>query len=513
MDRPIFPTGWRDVAALVPDGATLAIAGSGGGLIEPDAVLAALEKSFLETGHPRDLTVVHALGIGDGRESGLTRLAHAGMVKRVIGGHWSWSPAMQKLARENLIEAYSLPAGIISTLLRESGAGRPGVITRTGLGTFVDPLLDGGRCNEAAQEALVERIRLDGRDYLRYKPLRIDVGIIRGSTVDVRGSLSLAEEAADLDVYAVALAAHNSGGIVIAQARARRDERMTPIRLARIPGVLVDAVVLAPEQRQTALGAHDPRLSGEVAPPAGVAASPPVLPVGLRRIIAERAVEEIGEARSVNFGFGIPGGIPAIARATGRPVRWCTVEQGIHNGELLDGPLFGTARDADAIVSSVDQFDFYGGGGIDVAFLGMGEMDAAGNVNVSRLGGDIVGPGGFIDITQSARKVVFCGAFEARGLEVEKIDGRVVVRQPGSQPKLVERVRHVTFSGAQAVENGQEVLYVTERAVFRLTPEGVALAEVAPGIDVRRDVLERMQFAPILPEAFGGTGNLLKAAV
>ncbi|HUG60751.1 MAG TPA: CoA-transferase [Methylomirabilota bacterium] len=497
MPGPSIIADTADVARRVPDGATLAISGSGGGLLEPDAILAALERSFLATGRPRDLTVVHALGIGDGRVTGLNRLAHEGMVRRVVGGHWSWSPGMQRLARENRIEAYSLPAGVISTLMRESGAGRPGVITRIGLGTFVDPLLDGGRCNARARDTLVERVEIAGETFLRYKPLKIDVGIVRGSHVDARGNLSLASEPADLDVYAVALAAHNTGGRVIAQVRERRDGPTLPLRLTRVPGILIDAVLVAPDQRQCAAFDYEPRLSGEARGGAGVFT--PALPTGIRRIVAERAMRELGAARSVNFGYGIPAGIPALLRHFGRADTWGTVEQGLHNGDMLDGPMFGAALDADAIVSSVDQFDFYAGGGIDAAFLGMGEMDGGGDVNVSRLGDDIVGPGGFIDITQSARKVVFCGAFEARGLAVDRMaDGALRILSPGAQRKLVDRVRHVTFSGAQARANGQEVLYVTERAVFRLGSDGVELVEIADGVDLQRDVLGRMGFVPRL---------------
>ncbi|MHB1303112.1 MAG: CoA-transferase [Acidiphilium sp.] len=497
MNGPEVLADWRAVAGLVPDGATVALSGSGGGLLEADAVLAALERSFLKTGHPRELTVVHALGIGDGKASGINRLAHEGMVKRVIGGHWSWSPAMQALAREEKIEAYSFPAGVISTLLRESGAGRPGVITRIGLGTFVDPLLDGGRCNARAKDTLVERLSIDGTDFLRYKPLKIDVAIIRSSFMDDRGNLSLAREPADLDVYAACLAAHNTGGRVIAQVKERMRGRVLPIRLARIPGILVDAVLVHPNQSQSAIGDYDPHLSGEAE---SMAASNNglAIPAGIRRIIAERAMREIGHARSVNFGYGIPGGIPALMKTSGRRIGWATVEQGLHNGDMLDGAMFGTARDADSIVSSVDQFDFFAGGGIDIAFLGMGEMDRDGNVNVSKLGDNLVGPGGFIDITQSARKVVFCGAFEARGLDAALEGGRLAIRAHGSQPKLVDRVRHVTFSGKQAIANGQQVLYVTERAVFRLSAAGVELIELTPGVELRRDVLSRMAFEPIM---------------
>jgi acyl CoA:acetate/3-ketoacid CoA transferase len=489
------------IAERVPDGATVALTGSGI-FLEADEIFAALERRFLETGHPRGLSIVHALGIGDGRGSGLGRFAHEGMVRRVIGGHWSWSPAMQRLARDNRIAAYSFPAGAISTLLREIGAGRPGLFTRIGLGTFADPRMDGGRINAAATESLVELVEFDGREWLRYRPIKIDVAIVRGTSVDPRGNVSLAREPCDLDAYSVALAARNSGGVVLAQVEEQLAGRVLPARLARIPGALVDAVLVAPGARKTYLSGYDPHVSGEapVDPAAPVVLQPE--PQGLRRRIAERALAEIprraeGRPVSVNFGFGIPGGVPALAQRAG-VAYWGTVEQGIHNGALFDGPMFGAARDAESIVPSVDQFDFYSGGGIDVAFLGMGEMDGRGDVNVSLMGGTLVGPGGFVDITQTARKVVFCGAFEAKGLEVAEADGRLTIVSPGAVPKLVGRVAHVTFSGAQALRNGQEVLYVTERAVFRLEPDGVALVEISPGIDVGRDVLARMGFRPRL---------------
>jgi acyl CoA:acetate/3-ketoacid CoA transferase len=399
------------------------------------------------------------------------------------------------MARDEVIEAYALPGGVISTLLREIGAGRPGLITHVGLGTFADPEFGGGRCNARSRDSLVERIQLDGRTYLRYRPFRVDVGVIRGSVADPDGNLSTRHEAADMDAYAVALAAHNSGGRVIAQVRERSDSAFVPARQVRVPGVLVDDVVVVPDQRQCAVSDYDPAISGEARP----GDEPAVFdtPEGLRRIIAQRAVREFAPGLSVNFGYGIPGGIPGILAERGLiGSYWGSVEQGIHNGRLMDGVMFGAARYPQAIVSSVDQFDFFSGGGIDVAFLGMGEMDAAGNVNVSQLGDTLVGPGGFVDITQGAKKVVFCGAFEARGLSVEAENGALRIRAPGQVPKLVERVRHITFSGAQARERGQEVLYITERAVFRLQPEGVELIELADGVDLHRDLLDRMGFAP-----------------
>ncbi len=494
---------WMEAADAVEqifDGATIALASNGGGVLEPDAVLAKLEQRFLESGHPRELTVVHALGIGDGKGSGLGRLAHPGMVRRVIGGHWSWAPGMQRLAKDEAIEAYSFPAGVISTLLREIGAGRPGLVTHVGLRTFVDPRIDGGKINGRATEDLVELIELDGREYLRYKPFKVDFAIVRGSSADERGNVTLRHEPADLDVYSAALAAHNSGGRVIVQVKERAPDGYVPARLVRIPGILVNTLVETPGQVQCVVADDDPALSGEALSAIGEGFYE--IPTGIRHIVAARAAQELHEGQSANFGFGIPGGIPAILAEQGRlGTFWGSVEQGIHNGAMLDGPMFGTARNADAILSSVDQFDFYSGGGVDVTFLGMGEMDGDGNINVSKLGASVVGPGGFIDITQGARKIVFCGTFEAKGLQVEQVGARVSIVSPGSVPKLVGRVQHITFSGEQARIAGQEVLYVTERAVFRLEPDGVRLIEVAPGIDVERDVLARMTFRPLVDEA------------
>jgi acyl CoA:acetate/3-ketoacid CoA transferase len=487
-----------DVAAGIANGATVAICGSGT-LLEPDALLSAIEHSFLTTGHPRDLTIVHALGIGDGQGSGLERLAHKGLVRKVIGGHWSWSAKMQGLARDNEIAAYTLPAGVIMTLMREIGAGRPGLITHIGLGTFADPAVNGGRCNESAVETIVERIEIDGLPYLRYKPFKVDVALVRGSVADPSGNITLAHEAADLDAYALALAAHNSGGKVYVQVRELSEAPFVPARMVRIPGVLVDEVVHVPDQRQCLVADYDPQISGECLPASEAVEAP--LAEDIRRIIAQRAADEFKSGMSLNFGFGIPAGIPSLLAERGlQDQYWGTIEQGIHNGRMMGGAMFGAARFPQAIVTSLDQFDFYSGGGVDLAFLGMGEMDQFGNVNVSSLGGRLVGPGGFVDITQGARKVVFCGAFEAKGLQVARHGTELEIAQVGEVPKLVAQVSHITFSGPQALLAGKEVLYVTERAVFRLVEGGVELIEVAQGVDVQRDVLDRMAFKPLVGE-------------
>lgn len=490
------PKDTRAVAEMIPNDATIALSGSGGGLLEADYLLRALENRFLETGEPNNLTLIHALGIGDGKGSGVGRFAHKGMVRRVIGGHWSWAPRMQKLARDNEIEAYSLPAGIIQTLFREVGAGRPGVITSTGLGTFVDPLHGGGKCNSSAVEDIVERVHFGGKEMLWYKPFKVDVAIACGSSVDPNGNIAHFREPADLDAFATALAGHNCGGQVFVQVGKVLAAPICPARLVCIPGILVDEVVVDEDQQQTSAGGYDPAISGEVPPPPEIGVG--TMPQGIRHIICARAVAELLPGKSVNFGFGIPDGIPAVAKSLGKKIYWSTVEQGLHNAELLGGALFGAGRYPQAILSSNSQFDFYNGGGVDIAFLGMGQMDKKGNVNVSWIGEDIVGPGGFIDITQQAKKVVFCGTFEAKGLKVEANAGKIAIDQHGEIPKLVDKVRHITFSGQRAVETEQHVLYVTERAVFDLTANGVRLIEVAAGVDLQKDVLQRMEFEPLV---------------
>jgi propionate CoA-transferase len=484
-------------AARVTDGATLAVTGGGGGLVEPAALLAALEARFLETGHPCDLTVVHALGIGDRGERGMNRFAHEGMVRRVIGGHWVWSPRMQRMARDEKIEAYVLPGGVIMQLMREIGAGRPGLITHVGLGTFADPRLEGGRMNRRATDALVEVIEIDGREFLRYKPFAVDVAILRASFADARGNLSFDQEPANLDGFALALAAHNSGGTVLAQVRTEVAFGTLAARSVRVPGALVDAVAIDPGQPQGYGIVYDPTISGERR---GPAPPEPAEEFGVRQAIARRARAELRDGAVINYGFGIPDAVAKLVAACGEAERYYqTIEHGTYGGTLLDGVLFGFARNPTAMIDAPSQFDLYSGGGLDIAFLGFGELDAAGNVNASKLGGLTVGPGGFVDIAQNARKVVFCGAFEAKGADIAAGGGHLDIRRHGTVTKFVAQVAQVTFSGAEARRSGQTVVIVTERAVFRLTPEGVVLTEIAPGADLERDILARMDFTPLMP--------------
>lgn len=489
----------EQIAAQIEDNATIAISGNGGGMVEADYILEAIERRFLETGHPCNLTLVHSLGIGDRNAKGSNRFAHKGMLRRVIAGHFTWSARMQALVKAEEVEAYCFPGGVIQALLREIGAGRPGLFTHVGLRSFVDPRNGGGKANSITREDLVELTEIDGEEKLRYRPFKVDYAIVRGTYADPRGNISLEEEAIDMDAYTMSLAAHNSGGRVFVQVRDLVKAGSLNPRHVRIPGILVSQIVEYRDQQQTYMGGYDMSISGQqkrlVSRDAIELVQHPV-----RRLIARRAARELSSGASTNFGFGIPGAIPGIALREGVPfdTLWLSVEQGVHNGMMLDDALFGSARNADAIIPSLDQFEFYSGGGIDVTFLGMGEMDEKGNVNVSHLNGNLIGPGGFLEIAQNAKKVVFCGTFDAKGSKVSVTPDGISIVEHGEIPKLVKQVEKITFSGDYARQSGQDVIYVTERAVFRLTDEGVELTEVAPGISIERDILPFMHFRPVI---------------
>ncbi len=484
----------REACRLIRDGGTLLLTGSGGGIMDAEHCYAALEECFLETGRPRELCLVHITGIGDGASKGLNHFAHDGMVRRVIGGHWGWSPTLVRMAQEEKIEAYNLPQGVLSLLTREIAGGRSGLVTTVGLNTFIDPRLEGGRLNRSAAEGLVELIQLDGQDRLFYRSFPIDAVILRGTTADEEGSITVEQEAANLDILSAALAAHNSGGKVIAQVKRLAARGSLPARMVKVPGFLVDAVVVDPGQWQTYEGEYNPSFSGELRTPLG-AIDP--LPLDVRTIVARRAALELGPGNVVNLGFGIADGIANVVAEEGLSERLVfTIEQGVVGGVPAKGAIFGAGFNPQAIVDAPYQFDFYHGGGLDMAFLGMAQVDASGNVNVSRFGDRMPGCGGFIDISQNARTMVFCGTFTAGGLQVEIRDGRLSILREGRSRKLVSRVQQVTFSGEYARRLGHRVLYVTERAVFRLGAEALELIEVAPGIDPERQVAAQMEFEP-----------------
>lgn len=483
-----------EAAELVADGSTVLVDGSGGGVNEPAAILSALEERFGSTRHPAGLTLLHVSGMGEGRGGGIDRFAHEGMVRRVIGGHWGWSPRMQELAFAEKIEAYCLPQGTLSHLLRDIAAGRPGAVTHVGLGTFVDPRHGGGRLNASAVEDLVSIVELNRQEWLFTKAFPINVAIIRGTTADTDGNLTMDGEGLLAETLSAAQAARNSGGVVIAQVRNLVEAGTLDPRRVRVPGILVDALVVAPDQRLSAATLDDPYLTGELRAPA---LSHVAMPLGVRKVIARRAALELRSHDIINLGFGMPDGVASVLAEEGCSAEVTfTVEQGHIGGVPAGGSDFGMAVNPSASVDAGQQFDWYDGGGLDIAVLSFAEVDAAGNVNVSRFGGRAPGVGGFINISQGARRLVFVGTFVATKDPYTFNDPDPIGLPAGGSPKLVERVQQISFSAERARATGQSVLYVTERAVFELTDNGLTLVEIAPGADLDEDVLSHMEFRP-----------------
>src|SRR5262245_29497666 len=483
-----------EAARFVPSGANVLVSGSGGGHGVPEAVLEAVEARFLGEGSPRGLTLIHVVGIGDRQQKGAARFGHEGLLKRSITSALVDSPILAELALANKIESYILPQGVMSQMMREHAGGRPRLISPTGLHTFIDPRHGGGRQNESSKDALIELLTIDGEGWLRFKPLKFDIAILRGTTADEDGNVSMEQEAVPGEMLSIAQATRRNGGIVIVQVKRLAQRGALPPRSVKIPGIIVDYVVVDPAQRQTYATDYSPSYAGELRVPLN-AVKP--LPFDHRKIVARRAAMEFVPNAICNLGAGISTGIAAVAAEENiLDTVVLTNEQGFIGGAPLTGPVSGASQNYDAIIDQPYQFDFYDGGGLDLAFLSFVEVDPTGSVNISRFADTIVGIGGFINISQNAKHVIFSGTFTAGGLEVVCVDGGLHIIKEGRHKKFVSRIEHVSYSAPFAAKEGRTSVFITERAVFRTVDGTLELIEIAPGIDLEKDLLQHMGFRP-----------------
>ncbi|MDK1017744.1 MAG: CoA-transferase [Actinomycetota bacterium] len=484
-----------DAVSVIRDGDVVASSGWGGhGVAE--AVLAAIERRYVAENSPRDLTLVWAGGQGDGAERGLNHLGHEGLLHRTIGGHYGLVPRIERLAIDEKIEAYNLPEGILVHLFRNTASGGPGVLSTVGIGTFVDPRIEGGKVNTSATEDIVELTRRGNEDWLFYKGFPVDVAIIRGTTADPLGNITTEKEAISLEILDLALAARACGGYVICQVERVAEPGSLDSRDVRVPGILVDAVVVADAEQHTQSWdtSYNPAMSGELRIPIESLES---LPLDARTIIARRAAMELGADDVVNVGLGLPELVGRVAGEEGiYDLVTFMIDTGVIGGVPLSGFDFGAAVNREALVDHASAFDFIDGGGLDAVFLGVGECDANGNVNVSRFGNRLAGCGGAINLTQRTHDVVFMTSFSSGGLEVSISDGTLEIITEGRFGKFVDSVGQITFSADLANAKGQNIAYITERCVFELGPDGLVLTEVAPGVDIDRDILDLLPFTP-----------------
>jgi len=487
-------------AALIMDGDTIGINGFGFGYGFAEEIAQAIEARFLKETAPKELTLLFASGCGDSGKSnfGLDHFAHEGMIKRVIGGHVGLAKKLSQMINEDMVEAYNFPQGVITHLFREIAGGKPGVITHVGLKTFADSCVEGGKMNASAREDLVEIIQVGGNDKLFYKSMPVQVALIRGTTADEFGNITIEKEGVALETMHIAQSAKNSGGIVIAQVeRVTKRGTLNPLDV-RIPGIMVDYIVIADQDnhRMNIGTAYDPAFTGEIKVPMNRIEA---MPMNIRKIIAKRCAMELGLDTIINLGIGVPEGIALVALEEGIDDRLTmTIEAGSVGGVPGAKHNLGGAVNAEAIIGQPNIFDYYDGGGLDTAFLGLAQADRHGNINVSKFNGRMVGCGGFVNITQNTKHVIFCGTFTAGKSNIEIKDKQLNIIEDGQYIKFIHQVEQITFSGDYANQTGQLVLYVTERAVFQLTQEGLELIEIAPGIDLKEHILDRMEFEPII---------------
>ncbi len=489
----------EEAAALIQDGVTICapIIGLAGW---PEEIGRAIAQRFIETGHPKGLTLVCGSAMGNHKDKGPHVIGLEGLITKYIGAHTHGSPNIGALIQGNKMLAYCFPQGMVIQLYREIAAKRAGMISKVGLGTFVDPRIEGGKMNDVTRKEpdLNEVVTFGGEEYLWYKPFPIHVGLIRGTKADERGNISMEKEGANLEALQVAQAARNSGGIIIAQVEYVAKAGTLHAKSIQVPGVLVDYVVVAKNPQEFHMQSegiyYQPAFSGDVVMPLGTL---PKLPFDERLFILRRATLELSAKSVVNLGIGIPDRLATVAAHEGvTDMLTLTTEVGGVGGVPAGWPNFGMTYNAEAFVCHPNMFDWYDGGGIDQAFLGMGEVDKFGNVNVSKFNGRPIGCGGFINITTASKKVVYCGTFTTGGLKVTAKDGKVQILQEGNHKKFLDHVEQITFSGKYAAKAKKPILYVTERAVFELIDGEVTLVEIAPGIDLEKDILPHMDFKP-----------------
>ncbi|WP_338448349.1 malonate decarboxylase subunit alpha [Niallia oryzisoli] len=489
----------EEAAKLIKDNDFVATTGTSGLAGLPEELLVSIGARYEKKQSPKNITFMNGSGIGINTEGrGMDHIAYEGLVKRVISGHAGFSHRMSRLITEDKIEGYFFPQGVITQLWRSIAGKKPGVITKVGLNTLMDPRIQGGKINSVTKEDLISVVELNGEEWLHYHNLPVNVAIIRGTTADVNGNITTEHEVANFEILSLATAVKNNGGIVIAQVEKIAEAGSLNPKQVRVPGVMVDYVVVSqnPEYHyQTMARAYDPVLSGELRVPLQS-----IKPVKLdaKKVISRRAAMELSPKSIVNLGVGMPSIVSAVATEEGvADEMTLTIEFGLFGGSPAPGMDFGASYNPDAIINHDHMFDFYDGGGLDVSFLGLAQLDQHGNVNVSKFGPRLMGPGGFINISQSSKKVVFMGTF-AVGSKERFENGQIIIEDHGKGKKIIDHVEQITFSGEYASKAGTPVLYITERGVFDVVDGKLRLIEIAPGVDLEQDIIARMDFRPLI---------------